>query len=496
MDELDFPSASKTQFRGNTLTTTSIAICPPYVYTVSKDITLIKWELANPPPALSSKKRKSPKKLPPPKRQRPVKICSTKGNRKKSDDHKYKHHTHHILTVVASSSGKYVVTGGLDKRLIVWSAADLTPLRVFTQHRDAVTSLAFCRGTHQLYSSSKDRTIKTWSLDELAYVETLFGHQDEVIDLAALAQERCVSVGGRDRTARLWKVAEETQLVFRGGGSGGRNKDEKNREPRDPDKPPSKNLSSRAYVEGSIDRVALIDEETFITGSDNGALFLWNINKKKPVYTVPLAHGLDPPLLPEQASAEEIPSPIVPGPPQPRWITALATVPYSDLILSGSWDGWIRVWRVSADKKRVERVGVLGSDGQSLHSIEDTSGGDQEPNTEQEEAVGIDLPINNANEDFGPVRGIVNDIALFERGERGKDGLCVVAATGTEHRLGRWKQVAGKNGAVVFEVPRLKVASNSNANANKGGGRDDDGEKGEVKGKKLAGGLKHGIEKR
>ncbi len=38
--------------------------------------------------------------------------------------------------------------------------------------------------------------------------------------------------------------------------------------------------------------------------------------------------------------------------------------------------------------------------------------------------------------------------------ERGKDGLCVVVALGKEHRLGRWKKVQGKNGAMVFEVPR------------------------------------------
>ena len=55
----------------------------------------------------------------------------------------------------------------------------------------------------------------------------------------------------------------------------------------------------------------------------------------------------------------------------------------------------------------------------------------------------------------GNIKGIVNDISVFERGERGKDGLCIVAAVGTEHRLGRWKKMKGKNGAVVFEVPSL-----------------------------------------
>ena len=59
------------------------------------------------------------------------------------------------------------------------------------------------------------------------------------------------------------------------------------------------------------------------------------------------------------------------------------------------------------------------------------------------------------------VKGVVNDLALFERGEKGKDGLCVVAAVGKEHRLGRWKKISGgRNGAVVFEIPRGKAAIN------------------------------------
>ncbi|KAA6415722.1 MAG: WD40 repeat protein [Lasallia pustulata] len=442
--DLAFDKASQTQFRADTHSTTSIATCPPYVYTVSKDLTLIKWELPTPPTSLlppdPSEHPKKNKKPPPPPRRRPTQLVFTKGNKNNSQDPKYQHHTSSILTVAASSDGRFVATGGADKRLIIWSATDLKPLKVFTQHRDAVTGLVFRRGTNQLYSSSKDRTIKTWSLNELAYIETLFGHQDEVVDIATLAQERCLSVGARDRTARLWKVVEETQLVFRGGGGGGAaSGDKKSRHL-------NNGLSTKpaSYTEGSIDRVALIDEETFVTGSDNGALSLWNIHKKKPVFTVPLAHGLDPALTPEEAFSDKQPTQDVPGKPQPRWITALATVPYSDLILSGSWDGWVRVWKVVADKRRVEAVGRVGrvgggrADGHVSNA--ELDGAEQEP----------------ADEGMS-VRGVVNDISVFERGERGEDGLCVVVAVGTEHRLGRWKKVKGRNGAVVFEVPRSRL---------------------------------------
>lgn len=438
--EFAFNEATKFRFRADTLCTTSIATCPPYVYTVSKDMVLTKWQLPDPPTASTNSPQDKSKKRPPPRR-RPTKLLSTRGNTHKAKDPTYHHHTASIFSVAASSDGRFIATGGADKRLIIWSAADLSPLRVFTQHRDSVTGLAFRRGTNQLFSGSKDRTIKTWSLNELAYVETLFGHQDEVLDVAALAQERCLSVGARDRTVRLWKVAEETQLVFRGGGGEKRSRSQNSE-------------AGRSFAEGSIDRVAMIDEEMFVTGSDNGSLALWTMHKKKPVFTLPLAHGLDPALKPEEAYAESEPDRMkVPGEPQPRWITALATVPYSDLIVSGSWDGWIRVWKVSEDKRRIEAVGTVGR-APATGSVTRVVAADSTDKVSHDTADGEDTPAEREEQ---MVQGVINDISVFERGDRGKDGLCIVAAVGNEHRLGRWKKVKGKNGAVVFEISRTSL---------------------------------------
>lgn len=379
---------------------------------------------------------------------------SARGDRSKAGDPNYQHHTAPILCVAASDTGKYVATGGADKRLIIWSADELKPLRVFTQHRDIVTSLAFRRGTNQLYSSSADRTIKIW--DELSYIETLFGHQDQVVDVACLALERCISVGARDRTARLWKVVEQTQLVFRGGGSSEKRRPRNNK---DGENAAAAGSVSKSYREGSIDRVALIDEESFVTGSDNGSISLWALHKKKPIFTIPAAHGLNPALKPEEASAEAEPDAKVPER-QPRWITALATVPYSDVVLSGSWDGQVRVWRVSEDKKRLESMGVVGK-------IQGGNGDGDGDGDGDEKMAGVEAQGNSKDK---TVRGIINDLSVFERGDRGRDGLCVVAALGTEHRLGRWERVHGSNKPVVFEIP--KVARIAGAEAEEENGKE------------------------
>lgn len=212
-----------------------------------------------------------------------------------------------------------------------------------------------------------------------------------------------------------------------------------------------------------MDRVAMIDEEMFVTGGDNGSISLWVTHKKKPIFILPLAHGIDPPLTPEEASAERDPrtaATAVPAP-SPRWITALTTIPYSDVILSGSWDGHLRAWKVSDDRKKIETIGVLGSL-KNQTSAEMSTKRDTADRMASDDDSGIGMgtslsPTAKADGENQPiVRGVINDISIFERGDRGRDGACIVVAIGKEHRLGRWKRVPGKNGAMVFEVPTVK----------------------------------------
>ncbi|KAH8428702.1 ribosomal RNA-processing protein RRP9 [Aspergillus melleus] len=483
--DLAFSTASPTFFRADTQTTTSIAVHPPYAYTVSKDKTLIKWELAT--PATTTNQDTASKRPPKPQRKKPKQVKFVRGLQKVAESEEEHGHTKNILSVAVSPSGKFVATGGEDRKLIIWDAATLKPLQTFTQHRDSVSGLAFARhistmsSGEQLFSGSFDRTIKTWSLSTAghAYVETLFGHQDHISSVAAMTIDECISVGARDRTARLWKVVDESQLVFRGG---------------------SKNAS---YQENNLDCVAPLPPTHFVTGSDSGALSLWSIHKKKPLHTIPLAHGLDP-IPPLDELSNEVDPEVASANSRflrrmPRWITALTTVPGTDVVLSGSWDGWIRAWKISEDKKTIIPLGPIGGG--------DTPSPDT-PSAQLKQSLAFDTPANpdqmaidtprtdESKDDAEPlVKGVVNGIAVFERradsvkpgqvstepksksksksADSEPKGLCIVAAVGKEHRFGRWKCFAnnyhdgsaadGRNGAVVFEVPFIAGATSKEA---------------------------------
>ncbi|OAP54934.1 hypothetical protein AYL99_10634 [Fonsecaea erecta] len=455
---LDFANATHTAFRADTESTTGVAVCQPYVYTVSKDKTLIKWQLQEPSTSDGPKSRAGV-------RRRPKQLAFVRGIKIRALASQQHGHTARILSVAASPDGKFVATGGADKKLIIWSAEDLRPLKTFTTHRDGVTGLAFAPNSaggggfgQQLFSASMDRSLKTYSLageHSLAYVETLFGHQDHIVDVSAVSVDQCVTVGARDRKAMWWKVVDESLTKFLGDSSRNDN-----------------------YQIGSLDCVAALPPQNFVTGSDAGTISLWNIHKKKAVFTIQTAHGVEEPPPLEEVTSEADPKVIEAlkkddkRRPIPRGITALAALPGTDVVFSGSWDGWIRAWKLSDDKKALLPLGTVGKaeetaekrngvvNGESDHGHGQVNGG-----TDTAEHGGpVSVPASS-----GPVRGFINSLAVFERrrlitnefgGKKEGDcqGLCIVAGTGKEMRLGRWKKLReGRNGAIVFEVPvRLK----------------------------------------
>ncbi|XP_063618312.1 U3 small nucleolar RNA-interacting protein 2 [Cydia splendana] len=256
-----------------------------------------------------------------------------------------------VSAVVLSSDTKYLASSDESKDVQIWDPITLKHVHTFRGHKDKVTGLVFRKNTHELYTASKDRSIKIWSLDEMAYVESLFGHQSSITSIDALTRERAISAGGRDASVRIWKIVEESQLIFNG-------------------------------PVGSLDEVKLLDEEHFVSGSDNGSLCVWSVLKKKPLCTVTEAHG----------SENNV----------PRWITSLATLLNSDVFASGSYDNFIRLWKVSDAYRKVS----------PMFSIE--------------------------------INGFVNSMHFTS------DGTQLYAAIGQEHKSGRWFKVgSAKNGVLV-----------------------------------------------
>ncbi|BEI82537.1 hypothetical protein CcaverHIS002_0304050 [Cutaneotrichosporon cavernicola] len=288
-----------------------------------------------------------------------------------------------VLCIAASEDGKWVVTGGQDKIVGVWDMSSDEPRWAagMRGHKDAVSSVVIpplSNASAHVLSASLGRHLTLHSLSTLSALDTFFGHQDSITSVSALKPTTCVTAGSRDRTCRWWKVEEEVQLVLR---SGGKTK-----------------ADGREFFEGSVDVVCALDDSHFVSGGDSGTLALWSTGKKKPQFSHHLAHGLD------TEGRNLFPSTVEPS---PRWITALAAIRGTNLVVSGSWDGRIRFWAIDRNLRTFKPAGEIAVD------------------------------------------GFINDIQILALPE----GVVLVAAVGKEPRLGRWLTLdRAKNGVFVAKI--------------------------------------------
>ncbi len=189
-----------------------------------------------------------------------------------------------------------------------------------------------------------------------------------------------MTCGARDRSIRLWKIVDESQLVFQG-----------------------------SHFD-SIDCVCLINDDNFLSGSNDGSLALWHVSKKKPLHVKQRAHGTDT----NQ---------------QPAWITAVAALHNTDLVASGSNDGVLRLWRCSEDFFRIDE----------LFSVMLVSPGAR-----------IEAFLSQLKSFFQA--GFINDIKFSA------DGQYIIAAIGQEHKLGRWSTIKDcKNSVVVVKINKIET---------------------------------------
>ena len=142
------------------------------------------------------------------------------------------------------------------------------------------------------------------------------------------------------------------------------------------------------------------------------SISLWTTQKKKPIFTHALAHGFYQFHSATEGLIET-----------PRWITSITSLPYSDLIASGSWDGDVRIWKLDSSLKSFSLIGTVPAPG-VVNSLQVLAVPD-----------GAFAPDSWARQ-------------LEGQKKKNKVGMVLlVAGLGQEHRLGRWMTL--KNHGVV-----------------------------------------------
>ncbi|MFD7921571.1 WD40 repeat domain-containing protein [Streptomyces sp. NPDC059740] len=119
------------------------------------------------------------------------------------------------ISGIAAYQNTYVATAGYDNQVILWNAADKTPVARST-HDHLANQVAFSPDGRYLLTSSSDYTARLWSLPELRLQAVLSDHEDDVEMSVFHPTEPLIATASRDHNVRVYGLDGSLKAVFTG----------------------------------------------------------------------------------------------------------------------------------------------------------------------------------------------------------------------------------------------------------------------------------------
>ena len=232
----------------------------------------------------------------------------------------YSGHRDWLTSVVFSPDGKQIATGSKDRTVRVWDATAERSLFTLTGHTDTVTDVAFSSAGSRLVSSSTDETLKFWDAATGELIRTQQAHMGGATALAGTRHGQHVVSAGGDGTVKVWDATAGEQLL------------------------------SFAVPSGSANPLAVSDDGKHLATAGNDTLiYLWDL-----------------PTVPQSDAAQLTPRVTLRG--HYDLVSGLGFSPDGRRLVSTSWDYTIRLWDVASGQEVTWLRGISGRNARVLFS--------------------------------------------------------------------------------------------------------------------------------
>ncbi len=219
-----------------------------------------------------------------------------------------KGHIHTINSIAFSPNNSKLASCGNDGTIKIWDVKLGTEIKTLTGHTGMVYDLAWTPDGKKLASGGYDGTVKIWDVRSGSLQAALTGHTGKVLGVAIAPGGSGIASCSEDKSIKIWDMNNGTLLHTLRGHAG--------------------MVQSIAYSRQG---------RQLISGSEDGTIKIWDIDIAQQIRTL---RGHDRSVTSIAIAPIDVPSPAA----DTREGDSYTTRPDHNIVASGSWDGYIKIW--------------------------------------------------------------------------------------------------------------------------------------------------------
>ncbi|KAK9449245.1 WD40-repeat-containing domain protein [Limtongia smithiae] len=120
-------------------------------------------------------------------------------------------HSGPVHVVRYNTTGQYILSGGQDKRILLWNSSSLKLVKSYVAHGYEILDISVSFDNAQFLSCGRDRLVFLWDVASGTAIRRLAGHTAQVNAVNFNTDASVAASGSYDSTVRLWDLKSNSQ---------------------------------------------------------------------------------------------------------------------------------------------------------------------------------------------------------------------------------------------------------------------------------------------